>query len=97
MGAGTIIGVAFGVVFILVVGALYTYLEFEKEKSVVCIPFYDDDTKTLSTIANNFFRKKNVSISREMINLIVDRCRGDRQNLKIELQKISSLLNKLSK
>ena len=65
---------------------------FEKEKSVVCIPFYDDDTKTLSTIANNFFRKKNVSISREMINLIVDRCRGDRQNLKIELQKISSLL-----
>ena len=33
MGAGTIIGVAFGVVLILVVGALYTYLEFEKEKS----------------------------------------------------------------
>ena len=65
---------------------------FEKEKSVVCIPFYDDDTKTLSTIANNFFRKKNVSISREMLNLIVDRCRGDRQNLKIELQKISYLL-----
>ena len=33
MSAGTIIGVAFGVVFILVVGALYTYLEFEKERN----------------------------------------------------------------
>ena len=33
MGAVTIIGVAFGVVFILVVGALYTYLEFEKERN----------------------------------------------------------------
>ena len=35
MSAGTIIGVAFGVVFILVVGALYTYLEFEKERVFV--------------------------------------------------------------
>ena len=65
---------------------------FEKEKSVVCIHFYDDDTKTLSLMANNFFREKNISISREILNLIVDRCRGDRQNLKTELEKISSLL-----
>ncbi len=65
---------------------------FEKEKSVVCIPFYDDDTKTLSTMANNFFREKNISISREILNLIVERCRGDRQNLKTELEKISYLL-----
>ena len=65
---------------------------FEKEKSVVCVPFYDDDTKTLSLMANNFFREKNISISREILNLIVDRCRGDRQNLKTELEKISSLL-----
>ena len=65
---------------------------FEKDKSVVCIPFYDDETKTLSLIANNFFREKNISISREILNLIVDRCRGDRQNLKTELEKISSLL-----
>ena len=35
---------------------------FEKEKSVVCIPFYDDDTKTLSLMANNFIREKNISI-----------------------------------
>ena len=65
---------------------------FEKDKSVVCIPFYDDETKTLSLIANNFFREKNISISREILNLIVDRCRGDRQNLKTELEKISYLL-----
>ena len=65
---------------------------FEKEKSVVCVPFYDDDTKTLSLMANNFFREKNIAISREILNLIIDRCRGDRQNLKTELEKISSLL-----
>ena len=65
---------------------------FEKEKNVICIPFYEDDTKTLLTTANNFFREKNISISREILNLIVDRCRGDRQNLKTELEKISSLL-----
>ena len=65
---------------------------FEKEKSAVCIPFYDDDAKTLSTMANNFFREKNISISREILNLIVERCRGDRQNLKTELEKISYLL-----
>ena len=65
---------------------------FEKEKRTVCIPFYEDDVKTLAIIANNFFHEKNISISREILNLIVDRCRGDRQNLKTELEKISSLL-----
>ena len=65
---------------------------FEKEKNVACIPFYEDDTKTLLTLANNFFREKKISISREILNLIVERCRGDRQNLKTELEKISSLL-----
>ena len=65
---------------------------FEKEKNVACIPFYEDDTKTLLTLANNFFREKKISISREILNLIIDRCRGDRQNLKTELEKISSLL-----
>ena len=64
---------------------------FEKEKNTICIPFYEDDEKTLAQIANNFFRKKNISISREILNLVVERCRGDRNNLYTELEKILSL------
>jgi len=64
---------------------------FEKEKNTICIPFYEDDEKTLAQIANNFFREKNISISREILNLVVERCRGDRNNLYTELEKISLL------
>ena len=65
---------------------------FEKQANCACIPFYEDDEKTLYQIANNFFNGNKISISREMMNLIVERCRGDRQNLYNELEKISSLL-----
>ena len=60
---------------------------FEKEDSCACIPFYEDDEKTLNQIALNFFNKNKVNISREIINIIVQRCRGDRQNLDNELKK----------
>tara|TARA_Y100000590_G_scaffold283425_1_gene318837 strand:- start:772 stop:1767 length:996 start_codon:yes stop_codon:yes gene_type:complete len=62
---------------------------FEKEKNLACIPFYSDDLKILNSIANIFFKKNNISISQEAINLIIDRCSGDRQNLNNELEKIS--------
>ena len=68
-------------------------LFFEKEERCACIPFYEDDERTLSQMASSFFTKNKISISREMVNLIVDRCRGDRQNLDNELEKISSLLS----
>ena len=46
-------------------------------------------------IARFFFREKKISISQQTINLLVDRCRGDRQNLNNELQKIESyIINK---
>jgi len=39
--------------------------KFEKEKSLICIAFYKDDSKTLRQIANNFFiKKKNFIVSR---------------------------------
>ena len=65
---------------------------FEKQENCACIPFYEDDEKTLYQIANNFFNGNKISISREMMNLIVERCRGDRRNLDNELEKISFLL-----
>ena len=65
---------------------------FEKEENCVCIPFYEDDERTLHQISSNFFSEHKISLSREMINLIIERCRGDRQNLFNEIEKISSLL-----
>jgi len=65
---------------------------FEKNKDTICIPFYDDNNQTLMGIVNNFFRDKKISISQQAINVIVERCRGDRQNLHNELQKIQSFL-----
>jgi len=68
---------------------------FEKDKKLICIPFYKDDTKTLIQIANNYLKNKKISISQEIINLIVERSSGDRINLENELNKISLfLLNK---
>ena len=65
---------------------------FEKDENCACIPFYEDDERTLYQISSNFFNEHKISISREMINLIIERCRGDRQNLFNEIEKISSLL-----
>ncbi len=68
---------------------------FEKDKTLICIPFYKDDNRTLIQLANNFFRSNKISISQEIINLIVERSSGDRINLNNELNKISLfLLNK---
>ena len=60
---------------------------FEKNKQTVCVPFYADNSQTLSGIVNNFFREKRIPISQELINLLVSRSRGDRQNIKNELNK----------
>ena len=64
---------------------------FEKEKQLTCIPFYEDNEKSLNMIAQNFFRQKNIKVSQEIINLIIGRSRGDRGNLNNELNKIENL------
>src|SRR6056300_238344 len=61
---------------------------FEKDKTLVCVPFYPDNDQTLSKLANNFLREKKVSISASNINLIINKCAGDREKLLNELQKI---------
>jgi len=65
---------------------------FEKNKNTICVPFYADNYQTLNTLVNNFFREKKISISQQLINLLVERCRGSRQNLKNELSKIDSFI-----
>ena len=65
---------------------------FEKNKNTICVPFYADNNQTLSKIINNFFREKKIIVSQEKINLLIDRCRGNRQNLRNELDKIDSFV-----
>ena len=68
---------------------------FEKEKSIICIPFYEDNNQTLNIIISQFFRNKKIPISQQLINILIERSRGDRKNLNNELQKIASYsLNK---
>ena len=61
---------------------------FEKNSDTVCIPFYEDNHQTLNLIAENFFKKKQINMSQENINLLIERAKGDRLNLNNELEKI---------
>ena len=63
---------------------------FEKEINTICVPFYSDENKTLISLAYNFLNDKKISLSQEMINVIVERSSGDRQNLYNELIKIEN-------
>ena len=61
---------------------------FEKDKKLVCVPFYPDNDQTLSKLVYNFLNNKKISLSPSNINLIVNKCSGDREALTNELQKI---------
>jgi len=68
---------------------------FEKDKSIICVPFYEDNNQTLNSIISLFFRNKKIPISQQLINVLIERSRGDRKNLNNELEKIDAyLLNK---
>ena len=61
---------------------------FEKKKDLITIPFYEDELGSLFKILNLFLNKHKIKLSRESINLILDRASGSRENLKNELEKI---------
>ena len=68
---------------------------FEKGKNIICIPFYEDNSQTLNAIISHFFRNKKIPISQQLINILIERSRGDRKNLNNELKKIECFsLNK---
>ena len=67
-------------------------LYFEKSKKIICTPFYKDNHKTLSLIISDFFKKKKIPISQEIINILVDRSGGERSSLNNELGKIESYI-----
>tara|TARA_B100001250_G_scaffold379591_1_gene370391 strand:+ start:1712 stop:2689 length:978 start_codon:yes stop_codon:yes gene_type:complete len=64
---------------------------FEKEQNLTCIPFYEDNEKSLSYFIQSYIAKKKIKLSNEIINLLVERSKGDRGNLVNELKKIENL------
>ncbi len=63
---------------------------FEKQKDLICIPTYPDNNDTLSKLAASYFRNEKISISQQNINFIIEKCNGDRNYLKTELDKIKN-------
>ena len=63
---------------------------FEKEKELICIPFYPDNQQTLSKFTLEFLKEKKIFLSQSNINLIINKCSGDKETLLNELKKIES-------
>ena len=61
---------------------------FEKEKNLIIVPFYEDTSQTLLSIAKKILNENKLYLSQENLNLIIERSQGDRINLKNELKKI---------
>ena len=61
---------------------------FEKSKNSICLAFYEDNNESLSIITRDFLKEKKIYVSQQEINLIVNKCNGDRGILKNELNKI---------
>ena len=64
---------------------------FEKNKDLICIPFYPDNQKTLDAITIKFLRESKINLSQESINIITERANGSRDHLYNELKKIKNL------
>ncbi|MBD1154033.1 DNA polymerase III subunit delta [Pelagibacterales bacterium SAG-MED23] len=72
---------------------------FEKDTSAICTPVYEDDSRSLNSVIQYFLRENKLRLSQEIINILIERSRGDRSNLMNELLKIKHLSlskNKLS-
>ena len=63
---------------------------FEKNKDAICIPCYLDNERDLETIAQLELKKNNISISREIKNLLIEKANSDRNNLRNEIDKIKA-------
>jgi len=72
-------------------------LLFEKNKNIICIPFYSDNDQTLSSIASSYFKERKIPVSQEIINLLVTRSRGDRLNINNEMNKIENFIKNKKK
>ena len=63
---------------------------FEKDKHLICVPFYPDNEQTLSKLAYEFLKEREISISPSNTNSLIKKCNGDRENLFNNLRKIEN-------
>ena len=63
---------------------------FETNEKTICIPCYLDNEKNLEIIAQSELRKNNIVLSRESLNLLIEKSNSDRNNLRNEIEKIKS-------
>ena len=70
---------------------------FEKEKNLICTPCYKDNLLSISNLIKNFFYQRKITVSQEIINLLINQTNENRKNLKNELNKIDIYLNGKSK
>ncbi len=63
---------------------------FEYTEKVFCVPCYLDNARDLETIAAIEFKKEKISISRESLNLLIEKSNNDRNNLRNEMEKIKT-------
>ena len=70
---------------------------FEKGKNLITIPVYEDEVKSLMPILNQFLNEHKIKLSRESVNLLLERASNSRENLNNELKKILnySISNKI--
>ena len=60
---------------------------FEKDKNLICVPFYPDTSENLLNLAKSTLSTMKIKISNYDLNSIVNKCNGDRL-LKNELEKL---------
>ena len=64
---------------------------FEKGSQLICTAVYEDDSRSLNFIINNFLKNNKLSLSQEIKNILIERSNGDRIYLKNELEKLRNL------
>jgi DNA polymerase-3 subunit delta len=67
---------------------------FEKSKNLIIVPFYEDTHQSLLFVAQSFFKENKIKISPQNINYIIENSKGNRINLKNELEKIKNFSQK---
>ena len=62
---------------------------FEKSNKAIVVPFYEDTLQTITLLIYEFFKEKKIKTTSEIINLIAQKSKNNRQILYHELEKIN--------
>jgi len=62
---------------------------FEKSNKAIIVPFYEDTLQTITLLIYEFFKEKKIKTTSEIINLIAQKSKNNREILYNELEKIN--------